>query len=186
MAFVGFGGLSGSAGQAELLNAQVADQKKAQAVMSAIKTGAPIPAWVGKPPQAQGGFNQFTQAVKLYEQVHGQVRFENPQPSPNQQVGRPGSQFSFQQAGMMMSMLSQIMQAMSSLGGGFSSFMGGSPVGPGQTPGGYGGPATGGYGAPAPGGYGGGGYGGYAPQVTSYQPAPAPAPKPPVKKGGYA
>jgi hypothetical protein len=176
---IAINGSFGTASQAAILQAYVADQKKSQAIMAAIKTGAPIPAWVGRPDpkQQQGGFNQVQQAFVLYEQVHGQMRFENPEPL----VARPRNDFPFGThatqmsrahgshntgQAQMMSMLSQLMQAMTLLGGGFSNFMGG-PNQAFQTNSGQG--AMGGY--QSSNGYG-----------SGYQPAPAP----PLKKGGYA
>jgi hypothetical protein len=106
----------------------------------------------------------------------------------------PSTQMSSQQSMMFMSLLSQMMQAMSQLGGGFSSFLG-SPQ-----PRNYYGPQTNhqvGYGPNIGQGT------GYGPSVNynhqpsyqqaytpapapAYTPAPAPAPQPPAKKGGYA
>jgi len=115
------------------------------------------------------------------------ISYENrpPQHTPYQ----PSPPMGGLQMQMFMSMLGQMMQAMSQLGGGFSSFLGGS-----QTPNLVNQPANH-YGTPSPGGYGGSSYGGggssygggYPQQPQpAYKPTPPPAPKPPAKKGGYA
>lgn len=112
---------------------------------------------------------------------------------PQQTSYQPSPPMGGLQMQMFMSMLGQMMQAMSQLGGGFSSFLGGS-----QTPNLVNQPANH-YGTPSPGGYGGSSYGNggssygggggpaYPQQPQpAYKPTPPPAPKPPAKKGGYA
>lgn len=133
------------------------------------------------------------------EEERGRAAWESSQASrtnqtfPSYQTPSPYQPGGSSQMQMIMALLTQMMQSMSQLGGGFSNFLGG-PQQPYQGNSNY--PPI-----SSPTGYGGGGYNGSPGyQVNNYQPTnykptaypvqtpnfQQPAPQPPAKKGGYA
>ena len=177
-------GISGaSAFNNTQLQAAVTNQLRAQSVFKAIQTGGPLPASVrSQQPHSSnsggftryGGFSQSKQATSLYNAVQNQ---RQAQAHLNSSAGVQGPSYStgYQQMNATRSLLSQMMTAMSQLGGGFSSFIGGPSAGFAPTQN---------YGAsnhrPAA---------IYAhPSTSPYNPTPVytAAPSPPAHKGGYA